>query len=435
MTTETLKPTSTDVDGEGKDRPKLLFAARRAPFPLITGARIRSYQLLSGLARHFDTTFVTFEHAEGSSDGHVSREEIERQLPGINVVCVPGCGGSKRWRQGRTLISRHSWEYGRYRLPAMRRTLDELVASEQPQIVHFDDLALAQFGPLAAPVNVYSSHNVEYRILEGTQRTSHGLRRLFAQLERHKVAPLEREVLREMSLSLACSEIDAAEMRTAGGRVTLCPNGAEPVDLLPTPIHFSGEPLRLLFVGSVSYRPNQQGLAWFIGEVLPRLRDAGMDVELEIVGAPGRSSLPAAPEARVRGVVDDLKPFYERAHAAIVPVLYGSGTRLKVVEAMAYGRPVVATSIGAEGLPVKAGSEYFQADHALSFSTALLKLADQLHDDRASLELMLTRARAAVTPLFWPRIVADLVECYRTELQPQRERGLASGSPAPPLLG
>jgi hypothetical protein len=98
---------------------------------------------------------------------------------------------------------------------------------------------------------------------------------------------------------------------------------------------------------------------------------------------------------------------------------------------MAYGRPVVATSIGAEGLPVKAGSEYFQADHALSFSTALLKLADQLHDDRAPLELMLARARAAVTPLFWPRIVADLVECYRTELQLQ----LALPSPSPPLLG
>ena len=433
MTTEMLKPPSAGADREDEaaGRPKLLFAARRAPFPLITGARIRSYQLLSGLARHFDTTFVTFEHAEGSSDGHISRHEMEQKLPGIKVVSVPGTRGSKRWRQGRTLISRRSWEYGRYRLPAMRRTLEELVASEQPQIVHFDDLALAQFGPLAAPVNVYSAHNVEYRILEGTQRTSHGLRRLFAQLERHKVAPLEREILRTMSLSLACSEIDAAEMRTAGGRVTLCPNGAEPVDLLPTPIRAPGDPLRLLFVGSVSYRPNQQGLEWFIGEVLPRLRDAGMDVELEIVGAPGRSSLPAVPEVRVRGVVADLKPFYERAHATIVPVLYGSGTRLKVVEAMAYGRPVVATSIGAEGLPVNAGREYFQADYPLTFSTALLTLADQLNDDRASLELMLARARAAVTPLFWPRIVADLVECYRAELQPQ----FAVPSQSPPVLG
>ena len=92
MTTEMLKPPAAGADREGEaaGRPKLLFAARRAPFPLITGARIRSYRLLSGLARHFDTTFVTFEHAEGSSDGHISRHEMEQKLPGINVVSVPG---------------------------------------------------------------------------------------------------------------------------------------------------------------------------------------------------------------------------------------------------------------------------------------------------------------------------------------------------------
>jgi glycosyltransferase involved in cell wall biosynthesis len=401
------------VSGE-PTQPKLLFAARRAPFPLVTGARIRTYQLLSGLAKRFDTTFVTFEHADGSPDGHVSREEMLRQLPGINVVCVPGCGPGKRFRQARTLLSRHSWEYGRYRLPAMRTTLEQLVASEQPQIVHFDDLAVAQFGPLPDVVNVYSSHNVEYRILEGTVRTSHGPRRFFAQLERRKVEPVERRVLQTMSFSLACSEIDAAEMRAAGGRVVVCPNGADPVDLLPTPERSNGEPLRLLFVGSVSYRPNQQGLAWFIEEVMPRLRATGTDVELEIVGAPARS-LPEAPEVRVLGIVPALKPFYERAHAAIVPVLYGSGTRLKVVEAMAYGRPVVATAIGAEGLPVRAGSHYFQADDADTFNAALLVLAQQLEHDRAPLELMLARARAVVTPLFWPRIVSDLAECYRAE--------------------
>jgi glycosyltransferase involved in cell wall biosynthesis len=227
-----------------------------------------------------------------------------------------------------------------------------------------------------------------------------------------------------MTLSLACSEIDAREMRKAGGEVALCPNGAGPVELLQTPVRSSAEPLRLLFVGNVSYRPNQQGLEWFIEQVLPRLREAGTKVELEIVGAPARS-LPEAPEIRGHGVVTDLKPFYERAHAAIVPVLYGSGTRLKVVEAMAYGRPVVATSIGAEGLPVKAGTDYFQADAADSFTAALVTLAEQLHNDRASVEVMLRRARAAVTPLFWPRIVAELAECYRSELQ----RALAAASP------
>ncbi|HEU0250957.1 MAG TPA: glycosyltransferase family 4 protein [Solirubrobacteraceae bacterium] len=405
--TQELEPAA--IEPLERERPRLLFCARRPPFPLVTGARIRSHRLLSGLAESFETTFVTFEHEPGSPDGHVGRAELERLLPGIGIVTVPGRGRGKRVEQTRSLLWRRSWEYGRYRLAAMRETLERL-AELGPHVIHFDDLGVAQFGPLDGALNVYSAHNVEYRILEGTVRNSRGPRRQFARLERRKVEPLERRVWRTMSLCLACSDLDAAELRSGGARVVVCPNGADPVEPLPPASRGFDEPLRLLFVGAVDYRPNQLGLEWFIREVLPRLREQ-VPVEVDVVGAPPRK-LAGADAVVMHGRVPSVQPYYERAHAVIVPVLFGSGTRLKVIEAMAYRRPVVATVAGAEGLPIRSDCDYFQADEPKAFADALERIARQIERSDPQLEQMLDEARKAIEPLLWPRIVSELRSTY-----------------------
>jgi polysaccharide biosynthesis protein PslH len=408
-----LEGVPAEAEASGSERPALLFCARRPPFPLVTGARLRTHRLLTGLAQVFQTTFVTFGHHPGSPDGHIDRDELRRLLPGIDVVVVPGCGRGKRVRQARTLLSTRSWEYGRYAKEAMHETLQRLTHERRPEVVHFDDLGVAQHGPVSGPVNIYSAHNVEYRILEGTARSSRGLRRQFARIERRKVEPLERQVWQTMSFCLACSELDAAAMREGGARVVVCPNGADPVDPLPTPRRQPSEPLRLLFIGAVNYRPNQLGLEWFIREVLPGLRDR-VPVTVDVVGSPPRK-LAGASEVVLHGRVPSVEPFYRRAHVVIVPVLYGSGTRLKVIEAMAYRRPLVATSAGAEGLPIRSGVHYHEADDPEGFGAALLTLAAQCEHEDGGLEWMLDSARRAVEPLFWPTIARELTRTYLAE--------------------
>jgi polysaccharide biosynthesis protein PslH len=406
---------TTISESPRSERPRLLFAARRPPHPLVTGARIRTHRLLTGLAQSFDTTFVTFEHDARSADGHVPADELRRQLPGIDTVIVPGCGPGKRLRQLASVARRRSWEYGRYEREAMRAMLERLVQRLQPDAIHFDDLGVAQFGPLGnedSTVNIYSAHNVEYRILAGTVENAQTLRRQFARLERRKVETLERRVWRTMNCCLACSEHDAAEMRAGGATVIVCPNGADPVTPLPAPERGQTEPLRLLFVGAVDYRPNRLGLEWFIAEVLPRLHsrlEAG--VVVDVVGSPPRH-LEGHEQVILHGRVPSVAPFYVDAHAVIVPVLYGSGTRLKVIEAMAFRRPIVSTTAGAEGLPVNAGDEFFQADEPDEFAAALLELAEQCAGRDPALEQMLVRARAAVEPLLWPRVVAELGKSF-----------------------
>jgi glycosyltransferase involved in cell wall biosynthesis len=292
----------------------------------------------------------------------------------------------------------------------MAAALDRLGEELRPDVVHFDDLGVAQLGPIGQGLNVYSAHNVEYRILDGTIASSRGLRRQFARAERGKVESLERGVWQMASLCLACSDLDATEMRSGGARVAVCANGADPVDPLATPRRKRTEPLRLLFVGAVNYRPNQLGLEWFISQVLPRVRER-VPVSVDVVGAPPRK-LAGADAVVMHGRVPSVQPFYERAHAVIVPVLFGSGTRLKVIEAMAYRRPVVATSAGAEGLPIDPGVEYLAADEPVAFAEAVRLLAAQCERGDAELEGMLNRARRAVEPLFWPGIVRNVTGTY-----------------------
>ena len=395
--------------------PPLVFAARQPPFPLTHGAAIRTHRLLVGLAREFDVTFVTYADTAGAQ-GRAEAAKLSEQLSGIDVVTVPRRAVDKRWAQARSLASARSWEWGRYGLREYGEVLREVARRTRAEIVHFDDPGVGRFGPLPGTASVYAPHNVEHRIVAGTADAEGGLRGAFAQLEWRKIRREEQRLWRTMSLCVAVSDVDAAAFRQGGAdRVELCPNGADPVPPRPAPHRRTTEPLRILFVGTGSYRPYERGIAWLIREVLPRVREA-VPVTLDVVGAPPAEPVPG-PGVTYRGRVDSVAPWYDGAHVVVVPVFHGSGTRLKVVEAMAYRRPVVSTSLGAEGLPVRASEHYVEADDATAFAAALIEIAEWCRVDDRRLDEMLDRARDAITPLFWPNVIARLATLYRSEMQ------------------
>jgi len=399
----------------------LVFATRRAPYPLTNGSRLRANRLLAGLSQAFKTTLVTFEHHPDSPDGACAREELERLFPGVDVVTAPGTGPSQRLDQVRSLMSRRSWTAGRYVTPSFRSALQATVARVRPAIVHLDEQSLGEYGPLEGALTVLATHNVDYEILRGVAQAGHGRRRAFSAIEWRKVRREAEWAWRRMPLCLAVSEVDARVMRAAGARrVEVCPNGTDPVERLAPPRRGPGEPFRLLFVGSGAFDPYERGLAWFVRSVIPRLRDR-VPVELDVVGERPSRPVPAPGVAYV-GHVPAVRPWYERAHAAVVPLFEGSGTRLKIVEAMAHGRPVVSTTLGARGLPLSGGVHYLGADDADAFVTALAALAEDIERGDGAVPAMLDRARGAITSLFWPAIVDRLIDLYRGEIAQRSHR-------------
>ena len=278
-----------------------------------------------------------------SPDGHISRDDdLRRQLPGIDVVTVPGCRPGKsagdscgRW------LSHRSWEYGRYRLRTMAAGAARAGAIERrPQVVHFDDLGVAQLGPLAGPSTSTRRTTSSTASSTGTATVSHGLRRQFARIERRKVSAVEQRVWRTMALSLACSEVDAMQMRRGGARAIVCPNGAgsgaAAAGSNPTPGRAASAPVRR--GAQLPAEPARAGMVHRGGAAAAARERWRCRSSSDAVGTPPRG--PAAADGVVmHGRVPAVEPYYERAHAVIVPVLFGSGTRLKMVEAMALRPP------------------------------------------------------------------------------------------------
>jgi glycosyltransferase involved in cell wall biosynthesis len=281
--------------------------------------------------------------------------------------------------------------------------------------VHFDDPGSAMSGRVPGALNVVAPHDIESVITLSAAAQAGWARRAFASIDGRKQACEERAVCRQMDLCVAVSELDATHLREAGAReVAICPNGTDPVPWLGLPRRAREETVRLLFVGNGDFQPNVRGLQWLIQDVLPRM-PASAPLALDVVGRPPARPL-RSPDVRYHGEVPDVRPYYERAHIAVAPIPFGSGTRLKIVEAMAHGRPVVSTSAGAEGLPARAGRHYLEGDSAADFAAALARLSEALIGGDLWVERMMRAARLLAERLFWPSIASDLADRYRAAI-------------------
>jgi polysaccharide biosynthesis protein PslH len=409
---------------------RLVFASHRAPVVLDGGAPIRTHKLLTGLSEAFETTLVTFTHDAAGPAGGWSQAELAQRFPGISVVAVPAAlasaGLAKRRSQLASLASTSSWTFGRYRIPSFRQALESAVRDSGATLAHFNDFGTALSGPIAGTLNVYAAHNVEHRVHEGAAEAARGVRAAFARVESRRVSREELRVWRSMDLCLAVSELDASAMRASGtADVELCLVGTDPVASYPLRLRDADEPLRMLFVGAGSYQPNERGIAWFVRNVFPHVRDA-VPAVLDVVGPPPDRPVQMQ-GVSYRGYVPSLDDYYREAHVAIVPIFFGSGTRGKIVEAMAYGTPVISTTVGAEGLQVRPDDHYIRADTGAEFVAALVDLGERLRSPDARLTTMLAAGRAASERHFWPNVVGSLIELYRSRLD---ERGGRTPPPA-----
>ena len=180
-----------------------------------------------------------------------------------------------------------------------------------------------------------------------------------------------------MAQVIAVSETDAELMRSRFGieQVSSVPTGVD-IEYFEKP-ESSSLLYDLVFVGSMDWMPNVDGMRWFLAHVLPLIRQGKPDCRLAIVGRnPPQELLDAAkdPGITVTGTVPDVRPFLWQSALSVVPLRVGGGTRLKIFEAMAAGTPVVATTIGAEGLPVRHGETIRIADTAQQFAADCLHL-------------------------------------------------------------
>jgi glycosyltransferase involved in cell wall biosynthesis len=255
---------------------------------------------------------------------------------------------------------------------------------------------------------VLFQHNVETMIWRRHAETAADpVRRAYFRLQADRMFTYEKEVCRRAGSVIAVSAADRDMMRDMFGatRVYETPTGVdcEYFDRRPSPPSAD-----LVFVGSMDWMPNIDGVTWFAKEVLPRIHAQRPETTVAIAGRqPGPTiQALAAGDSRIQvtGTVPDIRPWLWGASLAIVPLRVGGGTRLKIYEAMAAGVPVVSTSIGAEGLDYTHGETAWMADTPESFADGCLTLLR----DQAKAHHLAARARDLVaTNYSWDRVTAD----------------------------
>jgi glycosyltransferase involved in cell wall biosynthesis len=230
------------------------------------------------------------------------------------------------------------------------------------------------------PRKIISAHNIESSIWRGYKINERNpLKRLYIANQAAKVGRFERRCFKWADGATAVSESDASKLQALGlgYRVEVVENGVD-LDYF-RPQQAKVEENMLVFTGSMDWRPNQDAARYFVKDILPMIKRRRKGIEVVFVGRnPSRktSALGRVEGVTITGTVDDVRPFIARAAAYVVPLRIGGGSRLKILEAMAMGKPVISTPIGAEGLRVKDRENIVISEHPRDFAEQVLRVLD-----------------------------------------------------------
>jgi glycosyltransferase involved in cell wall biosynthesis len=387
----------------------------------VAGAQVRLLGLLACLARTHEVSLLSFvqPRADNARAVEAIRDYCEE------VVTVPNDrlgseGASKRALQVRSVLSSRSRLRMFHERRSFQTALDDLAARSRYDLVQVEGCYMARYAfPRDAAV-VLDEHNIEYEIYRRSVSISTALpRKLYNFLDYLKLRSEEQRSWRTVDAVAVPSFRDQATIQriVPGARVAVVPNA---VDLeFFSPIGPRPEASTLLFFGAMNYFPNVDAVTFFLREVMPLLKRSHPTLKLVIVG-----SLPppavlrwAGSDVVVTGAVDDVRPYLERARGVVVPLRVGGGTRLKILEAMAMGKAVVSTTVGAEGLAVTDDHDILLADDAESFAAQTRRVLD---DDALVARLGLAAHRLVETDYQWKASARKLEALYASAVAARR---------------
>ena len=356
---------------------RVLVLDEEFPYPANSGKRTRSFNLYSRLAARFQIRYIGY----GKDD---SPAAAALRSAGIEPVAVrpsvpPKQGIAFYLRLLANLVSPLPYIVTSHYSQTYQDAVREHLARFRPGLVVCEWTPYAIFvRGLSSVRKVMSAHNVEADIWQRYYETeTNWLKRWYIGEQWRKVRRFESDALRWVEGALAVSEQDRARLAAGcpGLRSAVIPNGVDVAYFRPAPQPAGRQ--QLVFTGSMDWRPNQDAARYFAREILPLLRQASPGIECTFVGRDPPAdirALAAIGGMRITGTVDDVRPYVERAAVYVVPLRIGGGSRLKILEAMAMGRAVVSTTVGAEGLDVVHDQHVLLADDPRVFAESVLQL-------------------------------------------------------------
>lgn len=357
----------------------LLVVSPYLPHPS-WGAGTRSYYLLKALAHKHTVSLLAL------TDG-LDVETHRAALAGMTnmLQVVPRRGDMqtpsrhKRLQQSMNVLRGRSYLLDLFLLPEMQQELDAILSRDHYDAIYFESVFMAGYHLLKNIPVIIDQHNIEYELLQRTcRREKNWFRKGYNWWESRLIKPFELEQCSRARMVLVTSERERLQLKRLLPRsiIEVVPNGVD-TTVFDMDHGQQATPGRIIFTGTMNYYPNVDAVLYFARECWPLIKAQVPGATWQIVGKDPSvevRALAELPGITVTGAVPDIKRYLADAEVAIAPVLIGSGTRLKILEAMAMRKAVVSTSLGCEGLSVIPGQHIVVADQAQAFAQTVVGL-------------------------------------------------------------
>ncbi len=414
---------------------KILWLNAGLLLPLDKGGKLRTWHLMRHLAERHDITYLSFAEPTQTDEHRQGMREVCSRL--ITVPRSDAAKGTLRFYAdaARYIVDPVPYAVAKYRSAAYRAKVDELLRERRFDTVICDFLPPVVNMPRVLPCpSILFTHNVEAEIWRRHAETAGNpvASRLLGQQWR-RMLRFERQAVEGFDLVLAVSDADGQTIErlypgAARAPIHVVKTGVDTAYFTPQPDRAT-RPAHIVFTGSMDWLPNEDGMQYFVREILPLVQRAEPEATLSIIGrspTPAVKRLAAEAGVDVTGRVDDVRPHVAAGSIYVVPLRIGGGTRLKIFEAMSMAKAVVSTTIGAEGLPVTDGRDIVIADEPSAFAAAIVRL---IRDTAARREIESAARRLVVERYDWSAVAQDfedaLARVCRPVIEEREERTIA----------
>ncbi len=393
---------------------RILWLKTELLHPVDKGGKIRTYQMLRELKRAHHVTYLTLDDGSAAADAQTLAAEYCHELVRVPHHTRAKFSAGFYAELAQNLVSPLPYFMRKYKSAGMRREILKRAGGDGFDVLVCDFLQPSVNVPAQLPfATVLFQHNVETMIWQRHYEVqANPLKKIYLYGQWLKSHAYERAACRRFDRVIAVSREDRETLERDYGvaGVADVPTGVDTEFFRPRGLA-RREPYNLIFTGSMDWLPNEDAIQYFTKEIMPRIKRAVPGVTLTVVGRNPYPSLVELskrdPSVVVTGRVDDVRPYMEAAAVYVVPIRIGGGTRLKIYEAMGMELPIVSTTIGAEGLPVRPGVDLLLADTPEAFAGRVVEL---LQDEVQAKEIG-AQAAALVRERFgWAQVATRFAE-------------------------
>lgn len=409
---------------------KILWLSHIVPYPPKGGLLQRSYNLIKQTAKRHEVHLVSLNQKKILP----TRKDLVEAENSLNILCnklhifpIKSDLSKFRWATMTALnyFSPFPYDVKWFYNEDMMGFVNKLAVFEKYDIIHIDTIGLFPYAlPFSNIPFVLNHHNIESHMMSvrfSLERNT--FKKMYFKKEAIKLREYECNACKKSTVNLVVSDLDALRLKKAVGDVdvTVVQNGVD-LEYFKASNSFEGDDGGLVFAGGMSYYPNREAVLYFISEIWPLLVEDNKNRRVTIIGRnPPKELFRLAQQHSniiVPGYVEDVRPYISAAKIYICPIKNGGGTRLKILDALAMGKPLVATGFAVEGLDLVEDQHYLRAENAAEFKAQIIRLEN---DSKLCLKFALAGRKFVTERYSWDIIGGTIEEAYQKAVSSQIE--------------